>query len=104
VNLRRRDLLTAGDAAASALQQSACGGKQPAARTAATLDEPGDTGDLAFDFSRAAPALNAHSLGQLFYFFECACFVSGTMLGVNPFDQPGVEAYKTNMFAALGKS
>jgi glucose-6-phosphate isomerase len=51
-----------------------------------------------------APALNVYSLGQLFYFFEYACFVSGALLGVNPFDQPGVEAYKKNMFAALGKS
>ncbi len=45
----------------------------------------------------------AHSLGYLFYFFEIACAVSGYMLGVNPFDQPGVEAYKKNMFALLGK-
>lgn len=43
------------------------------------------------------------SLGQLFYFFEFACGVSGYMLGVNPFDQPGVEDYKKNMFALLGK-
>ncbi len=45
----------------------------------------------------------AHSLGYLFYFFELACAVDGYMLGVNPFDQPGVEAYKKNMFALLGK-
>ncbi len=51
-----------------------------------------------------APALNAYYLGQLFYFFEYACFVSGTLLGVNPFDQPGVGAYKKNMFAGLGNS
>ena len=44
-----------------------------------------------------------HSLGALFYFFEFACGVSGYMLGVNPFDQPGVESYKKNMFALLGK-
>lgn len=43
------------------------------------------------------------ALGYLFYFFEKACAVSGYLLGVNPFDQPGVEAYKTNMFAMLGK-
>ncbi len=43
------------------------------------------------------------SLGRLVYFFEYACAVSGYMLGVNPFDQPGVEAYKKNMFALLGK-
>ena len=42
-------------------------------------------------------------LGQLFYFFEFACGVSGYVLGVNPFDQPGVESYKKNMFALLGK-
>ena len=46
---------------------------------------------------------SAHSLGYLFYFFEIACAVDGYMLGVNPFDQPGVEAYKKNMFALLGK-
>ena len=44
-----------------------------------------------------------HSLGELFYFYEFACGVSGYMLGVNPFDQPGVESYKKNMFALLGK-
>lgn len=43
------------------------------------------------------------ALGQLFYFFEFACGVSGYMLGVNPFNQPGVESYKRNMFALLGK-
>ncbi len=45
----------------------------------------------------------AHSLGYLLYFFEKACAISGYLLGVNPFDQPGVEAYKKNMFALLGK-
>lgn len=45
----------------------------------------------------------AHSLGQLFYFFELACAASGLLMGVNPFNQPGVEAYKINMFALLGK-
>jgi glucose-6-phosphate isomerase len=49
------------------------------------------------------PALNEHYLGQLIYFFEFACALSGYALGVNPFDQPGVEAYKKNMFALLGK-
>ena len=43
------------------------------------------------------------NLGELFYFFEFACGVSGYLLGVNPFDQPGVESYKKNMFALLGK-
>jgi glucose-6-phosphate isomerase len=46
---------------------------------------------------------SAYSLGYLFYFFELACALSGYMLGVNPFNQPGVEAYKKNMFALLGK-
>ena len=49
------------------------------------------------------PALNEKYLGQLIYFFEKACGVSGYMLGVNPFNQPGVEAYKKNMFALLNK-
>lgn len=48
-------------------------------------------------------ALNAEYIGQLLYFFELACGISGSMLGVNPFDQPGVEAYKNNMFALLEK-
>ncbi len=49
------------------------------------------------------PEQNEYYLGQLFYFFEFACGVSGYILGVNPFDQPGVESYKKNMFALLGK-
>jgi Glucose-6-phosphate isomerase len=49
------------------------------------------------------PKRDEYSLGQLFYFFEFACGVSGYVLGVNPFDQPGVESYKKNMFALLGK-
>jgi glucose-6-phosphate isomerase len=49
------------------------------------------------------PKLNEYYLGQLMYFFEKACGISGYMLGVNPFDQPGVEAYKKNMFALLEK-
>jgi glucose-6-phosphate isomerase len=49
------------------------------------------------------PRLNEYYLGQLLYFFEKACGISGYILGVNPFDQPGVEAYKKNMFALLGK-
>ena len=49
------------------------------------------------------PKQDARSLGQLFYFFEFACGVSGYLLGVNPFNQPGVESYKKNMFALLGK-
>ena len=46
---------------------------------------------------------SAYTFGELVYFFEYACAISGYMLGVNPFDQPGVEAYKKNMFALLGK-
>ncbi|MCM2591406.1 glucose-6-phosphate isomerase [Rossellomorea marisflavi] len=49
------------------------------------------------------PAMDAYTFGYLVYFFEKACAVSGYLLGVNPFDQPGVEAYKVNMFALLGK-
>jgi glucose-6-phosphate isomerase len=49
------------------------------------------------------PKLNEYYLGELMYFFEKACGISGYLLGVNPFDQPGVEAYKKNMFALLEK-
>jgi glucose-6-phosphate isomerase len=49
------------------------------------------------------PALNEYYIGQLLYFFEKGCGISGYVLGVNPFDQPGVEAYKKNMFALLEK-
>ncbi|MDL2243920.1 glucose-6-phosphate isomerase [Parabacteroides sp. OttesenSCG-928-J18] len=49
------------------------------------------------------PAVNAYYIGQLLYFFERGCGISGYMLEVNPFDQPGVEAYKKNMFALLNK-
>ncbi len=49
------------------------------------------------------PDRSEHSLGELIYFFELGCAVSGYMTGVNPFDQPGVESYKKNMFALLGK-
>ena len=49
------------------------------------------------------PDFSEKSLGALIYFFEKACAISGYMLGVNPFDQPGVESYKKNMFALLGK-
>ena len=49
------------------------------------------------------PKQDEFSLGQLFYFFEFACGVSGYILGVNPFNQPGVESYKKNMFSLLGK-
>lgn len=49
------------------------------------------------------PRIDAHTVGGLLYFFEKACGISGYLLGVNPFDQPGVEAYKKNMFALLDK-
>ena len=51
----------------------------------------------------AVPELNEYYIGQLIYFFEIACGISGNVLGVNPFNQPGVEAYKRNMFALLDK-
>ncbi len=49
------------------------------------------------------PKMNEYNLGYLIYFFEKACAISAYVLGVNPFDQPGVESYKSNMFALLGK-
>ena len=49
------------------------------------------------------PALNEVNFGQLFYFYEFSCYLSAKILGVNPFDQPGVERYKQYMFHALGK-
>jgi glucose-6-phosphate isomerase len=49
------------------------------------------------------PRLDAAGLGALLYFFERAVAISGYVMGVNPFDQPGVEAYKNNMFALLNK-
>ncbi|MDD7025917.1 MAG: glucose-6-phosphate isomerase [Lachnospiraceae bacterium] len=55
------------------------------------------------NFMIHVPEANEFYLGQLFYFFEFACGVSGYLLGVNPFNQPGVESYKKNMFALLGK-
>ena len=55
------------------------------------------------NFMIKVPEMNDFYLGELFYFFEFACGVSGYILGVNPFNQPGVESYKKNMFALLGK-
>jgi glucose-6-phosphate isomerase len=49
------------------------------------------------------PKLSPYYMGQLFYYFEYVCYISASILGVDPFDQPGVEAYKKNMFEALGK-
>ena len=50
------------------------------------------------------PKIDEFYLGELIYFFEFACGVSGYTLGVNPFNQPGVESYKRNMFALLGRT
>ena len=55
------------------------------------------------NFRLVVPVLDAYNLGQLVYFFEKACGISGYLLAVNPFDQPGVEGYKKNMYALLGK-
>ena len=49
------------------------------------------------------PDITEFEIGELIYFYEFACGISGLILGVNPFDQPGVEAYKKNMFKLLGK-
>lgn len=49
------------------------------------------------------PRIEEETMGQLIYFFEFSCALSGYTLGVNPFDQPGVEAYKKKMFSLLGK-
>ena len=59
----------------------------------------GDVPNIRIDMD----AIDELSLGELFYKFEFACGVSGYTLGVNPFNQPGVESYKKNMFALLGK-
>lgn len=59
----------------------------------------GDVPNLSIELDE----LNEFTFGELVYFFEKSCAISGTLLGVNPFDQPGVEAYKKNMFALLGK-
>ena len=50
------------------------------------------------------PKLNEYFFGKLIYFFEKSCAISGYLSGVNPFNQPGVEEYKKNMFALLGKN
>ena len=61
--------------------------------------EEGDVPNLIITMDK----LNEYNLGHLIYFFELACAMSGTLLGVNPFNQPGVEKYKANMFELLGK-
>ena len=60
----------------------------------------GDVPNLAITI----PKLDEYCFGKLIYFFEKACAISGYIQGVNPFDQPGVEQYKRNMFRLLGKS
>ena len=74
------------------------------------VDEQAYLGTLAAHVDGGVPVitmdcgeLNARKVGELFYFFELACGISAYTLGVNPFDQPGVEHYKRNMFALLGK-
>ena len=61
--------------------------------------EEGDVPNLIITMDK----LNESNLGHLIYFFELACAMSGTLLGVNPFNQPGVEEYKKNMFKLLKK-
>ena len=75
-----------------------------------TINEKAMQGTILAHVDGGAPNLvieidekNEYCLGKLLYFFEFACGVSGYTLGVNPFNQPGVEAYKKNMFALLGK-
>ena len=74
------------------------------------VDEQAYRGTLAAHVDGGVPVItveagkpDARTLGELFYFFELACGISAYMLGVNPFDQPGVECYKRNMFQLLGK-
>ena len=74
------------------------------------VDEKAYLGTLAAHVDGEVPVitmdmgeLNEKKLGEMFYFFELACGVSAYMLGVNPFNQPGVEFYKKNMFQLLGK-
>ncbi len=79
-------------------------------KTLSFVDEQAFQGTLAAHVDGNVPVitmdmgqLNAQKLGEMFYFFELSCGVSAYMLGVNPFDQPGVEFYKRNMFQLLGK-
>ncbi len=62
-------------------------------------DLDGGVPNIIVDIDKITP----FTIGELLYFFEKACGISGYILGVNPFDQPGVEEYKKNMFAMLGK-
>ncbi len=68
----------------------------------ATISAHRDGGIPVFEIE-ASSSIDAHTLGELIFFFEFACAVSAKLVGVNPFDQPGVEAYKKNMFHLLGK-
>ena len=79
-------------------------------KTLSFVDEQAFQGTLAAHVDGNVPVitmdmgpLNAQKLGEMFYFFELSCGVSAYMLGINPFDQPGVEFYKRNMFRLLGK-
>ena len=81
-----------------------------AGKTLDFVDEQAYQGTLAAHVDGGVPVLtvecgelNARKLGELFYFFQLSCGISAYTLGVNPFDQPGVEFYKRNMFALLGK-
>ena len=73
--------------------------KQTAMRATQLAHIDGDVPNIHIEIAER----NAYCLGYLIYFFELSCAMSGYLLGVNPFDQPGVEAYKNNMFAMLGK-
>lgn len=73
-------------------------------RTASTATLLAHTGGGVPNIVIELEKIDAHNIGQLIYFFELACGISGYVLGINPFDQPGVEAYKINMFALLGKA
>ena len=72
-------------------------------KTQHSLQVPSDVDGGVPNMRIVIPALNEESIGGLLYFFEIACGISGYILGVNPFNQPGVEAYKKNMFALLNK-
>ena len=79
-------------------------------KTLAFVDENAYLGTVAAHVDGCVPVitidcgeLNERTVGELFYFFQLSCGVSAYILGVNPFDQPGVELYKQNMFSLLGK-
>ena len=83
---------------------------EPAGRRISEVNRRAEIGVRIADVDGGVPnilieiaRIDEYSIGSLLYFFEKACGISGYMLGVNPFDQPGVEAYKKNMFALLNK-